>query len=75
MENNSEVFGDRIFGLDAEKKTGGGIDWPPYSPDLTVCDFFLWGYVKDEVYKIPSQNLEQLEDRIIDVIRVIPDEI
>jgi hypothetical protein len=19
--------------------------WPPWSPDLTPCDFFLWGYV------------------------------
>ena len=24
--------------------------WPPRSPDLTVCDFFLWGFVKDNVY-------------------------
>ena len=23
--------------------------WPPWSPDLTSCDFFLWGYVKDRV--------------------------
>jgi hypothetical protein len=21
--------------------------WPPRSPDLTPCDFFLWGYVKE----------------------------
>ena len=25
--------------------------WPPRSPDLTPCDFFLWGYVKDNAYK------------------------
>lgn len=25
---------------------GGPIAWPPRSPDLTPCDFFLWGYVK-----------------------------
>ena len=25
--------------------------WPPSSPDLTPCDFFLWGYVKDNAYK------------------------
>lgn len=33
---------------------GGPLDlnfpWPPRSPDLTVCDFFLWGYIKDRVY-------------------------
>ena len=27
--------------------------WPPWSPDLTSCDFFHWGYVKDRVY-LPS---------------------
>ena len=38
--------------------------WPPWSPDLTPCDFFLWGFIKDTVY-VPSlpQNLE-LENRI-----------
>jgi hypothetical protein len=25
--------------------------WAPRSPDLTTCDFFLWGYVKDNAYK------------------------
>ena len=23
------------------------LPWPPRSPDLTPCDFFLWGYIKD----------------------------
>lgn len=27
-------------------------EWPPRSPDLTPCDFFLWGYIK-EVIKLP----------------------
>ncbi|GBN66468.1 hypothetical protein AVEN_122480-1 [Araneus ventricosus] len=29
------------------------LPWPPRSPDLTPCDFFLWGYVKDKVYVPP----------------------
>ena len=24
--------------------------WPPRSPDAIPCEFFLWGYVKDQVY-------------------------
>jgi len=24
--------------------------WPPRSPDTTPCGFFLWGYIKDQVY-------------------------
>ena len=27
--------------------------WLPRSPDLTPCDFFLWGFVKDSVYVPP----------------------
>lgn len=27
--------------------------WPPRSPDLTPCDFYLWGFIKDHVYVPP----------------------
>ena len=27
--------------------------WPPRSPDLTQCDFFFWGFVKDTVFVPP----------------------
>jgi hypothetical protein len=26
------------------------LPWPPQSPNLTRCDFFSWGYIKDRVY-------------------------
>ena len=34
--------------------------WSPRSPDATPCDFFLWGYVKDQVYvpPLPASILE-----------------
>ena len=33
--------------------------WPPRSPDLNPCDYFLWGYLKDKVYaKIPQTLLD-----------------
>jgi len=35
----------------------GSIDWPARSPDLTPADFFLWGYVKDIVYKKQASKL------------------
>ncbi|GBN15125.1 hypothetical protein AVEN_173279-1 [Araneus ventricosus] len=38
---------------------------PPRSPDLTSCDFFLWGYVKDKVYVPPMPTtLRALQERI-----------
>jgi hypothetical protein len=32
---------------------GGSTSWPPRSPNLTPLDFFLRGFVKDEVYIQP----------------------
>ncbi|GFW23135.1 uncharacterized protein TNCV_3802351 [Trichonephila clavipes] len=37
------------------------LHWPPRSTDLTPCDFFLWGFVKDKVFVRPlPQDLEEL---------------
>jgi hypothetical protein len=39
--------------------------WPPQSPDLTICDFFLRGYVKDKVFVPPVPvTLDDLKQRI-----------
>ncbi|GFV70658.1 uncharacterized protein TNCV_3842371 [Trichonephila clavipes] len=27
--------------------------WPPRSPDLIPCNFYLWGFIKDCVYVLP----------------------
>ena len=43
--------------------------WPPRSPDLTVCDFFLWGFVKDKVFIPPlPTDLANLKHRITTAI-------
>lgn len=53
-----EVFGERVIGV------GHRVEWPPRSPDLTPCDFFLWGYLKDKVYATPPTDLQELRERI-----------
>ncbi|KAJ4432019.1 hypothetical protein ANN_20633 [Periplaneta americana] len=40
------------------------ITWPARSPDLTPPDFFLWGFVKDQVYRTPVRDLADLQERI-----------
>jgi hypothetical protein len=42
----------------------GSVEWPPRSPDLTPCDYFLWGYLKSRVYANRPSTLQQLEDNI-----------
>jgi hypothetical protein len=38
--------------------------WLPRSPDLTPLDFYLWGTIKEKVYKTPILNIEDLKNRI-----------
>jgi hypothetical protein len=35
----------------------GPHEWPARSPDLTPCDFFLWGWAKEEVYRTKPTTL------------------
>lgn len=50
------------------------LPWPPYSPDLTPMDFFLWGWVKSQVYRTPVTDVEELRKRIRDVFGEMPHE-
>lgn len=52
----------------------GDIAWPARSPDLSVCDFFLWGYLKSKVYANKPRTLEDLKEAIKEVIGSITNE-
>lgn len=54
----TEVFHMRWIGR------GGPLPWPARSPDLTPCDFAVWGIVKDHVYRTPVRDIPDLRDRI-----------
>ena len=43
----NEKLPNRWIGRGAD--TDLNTKWPPRSPDLTPCDFFLWGYIKSKV--------------------------
>jgi hypothetical protein len=34
-------------------------EWPEKSPDLMPCEFFLWGWAKEEVYQAKPRIMEQ----------------
>ena len=49
--------------------------WPPYSPDLNPCDFYLWGYLKSRVYSNPTPDtINDLKSNIRREIRRINNE-
>lgn len=51
----------------------GTIAWPPRSPDLTPLDYFLWGFLKDKVFRTIPDDLQEMQDRINENC-LIPDE-
>lgn len=63
----TSMFDDRLIGYRTLPAA-----WPPRSPDLTPMDFFLWGYLKNEVYRRPISNVQELRDRITAACRAIP---
>ena len=46
----------------------GDIAWPARSPDLSMCDFYLWGYIYGverhtycfELVRAPNNNISRL---------------
>jgi hypothetical protein len=52
----------------------GPFEWPARSPDLTPCDFFLWGHLKDIVYRTPPDNIPQLRERIKEACQQVTEE-
>ena len=49
----------------------GPLEWPARSPDLTPCDYFLWGYLKTRVYTTKPNNVDDLKARIRNEVRRI----
>ena len=49
--------------------------WPPRSPNMTTCDFFLWGYVKERVYVPPlPADLDELTNRITAAVKSVTED-
>jgi hypothetical protein len=53
---------------------GGPRAWPARSSDLTPLDFFLWGTIKEYVYRVPINTVEELNNRIIEAFAIITPE-
>jgi hypothetical protein len=66
------TFADSFL-FDCMMSKRGDWPWPPRSPDLEICDFFHWGYLKQQIWNVPhdeqSQNLEELRNSIVTACR------
>ena len=57
-----------VIGLGYPKFAKGGLEWPPYSPDLNPCDYFLWGYIKDHCHASDTKTKDYLAAAINKVV-------
>ena len=47
------------------------MEWPARSPDLTPCDFFLWGHLKNRVFSTPPHDIAELRERITYEVNIL----
>jgi len=67
------AFGSRIISRRfSEIYQGEGLEWPANSPDLSPMDFFVWGTTKELAYRNKPKNLDELEEKIGEILRAIP---
>ena len=54
---------------------GGFLNWPPRSPDLNMLDYFLWGYIKEQLYNHEAIDTEEeLIECVNEIVRnITPD--
>ena len=50
----------------------GDNPWPSRSPDLTLWDYFLWGYLKTKVFETRPRTIAYLKQRIQDEVAAFP---
>ena len=63
-----EKFGKRLISRKAE------VEWAPHSPDLNPPDFFLWGFLKDNIYQDNPLTIAALKAAITENIQTITQE-
>jgi len=54
-----EKFKQRWMG-----RGSSNLPWPARSPDITPCDFFMWGFLKSKVYVQDILNIADLKEKI-----------
>jgi hypothetical protein len=52
--NSMNVLGEIFPGCLVSLRGDEG--WPARSRDLSICDFFLWGYLKENIALTPYQS-------------------
>jgi hypothetical protein len=52
-------------------RTFGSVLWPPRSPDLSILDFFLWGFLKNIIYQNRHNTIQELQHAVEEAFRKV----
>jgi len=53
----------------------GDIAWSARSAELTVPGFFLWGFLKDHVFRRRIMTIQELKQAIVDDVAAIDEDL
>lgn len=72
--HNAHIVATRLHTLFPNKWIGtrGVIAWPARSPDLNPLDFFLWGALKNNIYRNNFEHVDDLKNCLTQALRDIP---
>lgn len=67
-----QTFPNRWMGR-GTRQHPASVAWPPRSPDLTACDYWLWGYMKGRIFHRdqPPRTLDELRQAVVEVAEEI----
>lgn len=60
----NEEFKERVISTRYPATFNEGLEWPPYSPDLTPLDYCIWGVLKARIVKHKPLSLNDLRQAL-----------
>jgi len=69
--HTSRVSLRRVHDVFSEERTVSKTLWPPRSPDLTTCDYFLWGHLESTAYESNPHTIQELKDNTSHAVAAI----
>lgn len=58
----SQMFPNKVI------SNNGDVRWPARSPDLSPLDYFLWGTMKNHIYKTIPADINELHGNIVNTL-------
>jgi len=70
-----EMFNLCVMSHQFPERHEGDKFWPPHSPDINPCDFFLWGFLKEKVFQRWPENVAQLRAHIVKLCHALSEDL